>query len=293
MTALPQSIRQSQTHRIAVLQMTSGVAWQANAKAIDTALAQAAADGAEILFTPEMSGLLDRDRKRASGHIVPEGESAFISHMQHSAERHGIWLALGSHPVQHEDGKWRNRSLVIDSDGHVEARYDKIHLFDVTLGDGDDWRESSVYGAGERIVTADTPAGLLGLSICYDIRFPAIYRALSQCKPDMIAIPAAFTVPTGQAHWAILVRARAIEAQAFVIAAAQCGTHEDGRSTYGHSMVVDPWGNILLEMNDQPGLAIVDMDMARIADVRAKLPALANAREIGLSLGKPSMDERT
>ncbi|WOE76637.1 carbon-nitrogen hydrolase family protein [Alterisphingorhabdus coralli] len=272
-------------HRIAVLQMTSGIDWRANAKTIDDALQEAASGGAGMVFTPEMSGLLDRKRSRATPDIVAEKDSAFISEMQRSAAQHGIWLALGSHPVLHVDGKWRNRSLLIDDKGQMQARYDKIHLFDVTLGNGDDWRESAVYGAGEEVVTAETPAGLLGLTICYDIRFPELYRALALRQPDIITIPAAFTVPTGKAHWSVLVRARAIEAQAFVVAAAQCGSHEDGRSTYGHSMVVDPWGEVLLEMDDQPGLALVDLDMSRIAAVREKLPALANARNIGKGMG--------
>ncbi|MEM1131427.1 MAG: carbon-nitrogen hydrolase family protein [Pseudomonadota bacterium] len=271
--------------RIAVLQMTSGIDWCANAQTIDNALKEAVSGGASILFTPEMSGLLDRKRSRATPHIVAEEDSEFISEMQRSAAHHAIWLALGSHPVLHPDGKWRNRSLLVDDKGQIQARYDKIHLFDVTLGNGDDWRESAVYGAGEEVVTAETPVGLLGLTICYDIRFPELYRALALRQPDILTIPAAFTVPTGKAHWPVLVRARAIEAQAFVIAAAQCGSHEDGRSTYGHSMVVDPWGDVLLEMDDSPGLALIDLDMSRIKDIRQKLPALANARNIGKGMG--------
>lgn len=266
--------------RIALLQMTSDIDWQANAAVIDDALEQAAAGGAQMLFTPEIAGLLDRNRKRAAAHITAEDDSAFVQQMRQSASRYGIWLALGSHPVAHADGQWRNRALLIDNRGNIAARYDKMHLFDVMLGGDDDWRESSVYGAGEEIVCTATPAGRLGLSICYDMRFPALYRALSLRRPDIIAIPAAFTVPTGKAHWEVLLRARAIEAQAFVIAAAQCGAHADGRSTYGHSMVVDPWGRVLLDMGDKPGLAMVDMDMQSIREIRHKLPALANARNI-------------
>ncbi|MEO1045292.1 MAG: carbon-nitrogen hydrolase family protein [Pseudomonadota bacterium] len=272
----------SETRRIAVLQMTSGTDWRTNADAIDGAMAQAADGGAVMLFTPEMAGLLDRKRIRAAPHIVAEEESGFIVAMCAAAARHGLWLALGSHPVAHGDGKWRNRSLVIDSQGVVQARYDKIHLFDVELGGDDDWRESAVYGAGDEIVACETPVGMLGLSVCYDVRFPAFYRGLADYRPDIIAIPAAFTVPTGRDHWSVLIRARAIEAQAFVVAAAQCGSHQDGRSTWGHSMVVDPWGEVLLEMDDQPGLALVDVDRGRITDVRRKLPALANTRPITL-----------
>jgi predicted amidohydrolase len=171
--------------------------------------------------------------------------------------------------------------LVIDAKGEIVARYDKIHMFDVALATGESWRESAAYAPGEKVATADTPLGRLGLTVCYDLRFPALFEALGRQSCDIIAIPAAFTVPTGQAHWHVLQRARAIEASAFVVAAAQVGLHEDGRRTYGHSLVVDPWGEVLLDMGgDEAGLGFAEIDLARIAEVRAQLPSLANRRAI-------------
>src|SRR5690606_14646424 len=176
-------------------------------------------------------------------------------------------------------------SLLIDDQGEIAARYDKIHMFDVQLETGESWRESAAYAAGEGAVTAETPAGRLGLTVCYDIRFPALFEALGRQLCDLIAIPAAFTVPTGKAHWHVLQRARAIEASAYVVAAAQVGRHADGRETYGHSLVVDPWGDVLLDLGDEaPGLGFAEIDPARIAQVRRQLPSLANRRPIPKSL---------
>jgi predicted amidohydrolase len=183
--------------------------------------------------------------------------------------------------VLRDDGRWANRSLLIDATGAIAARYDKIHMFDVQLASGENWRESNVYAPGDEVATAQTPLGRLGLAVCYDVRFPALFEEFGRRQCDAIAIPAAFTVPTGTAHWHVLQRARAIEASAFVIAAAQVGTHEDGRATYGHSLVVDPWGEVRLDMGGaEPGLAFADLDPARIADVRKQLPSLANKRPI-------------
>ncbi len=236
-----------------------------------------------MLFTPEMSGLIDRDRKRAAGSIVLEEQSPVLAAMRNSAARTGMWLSVGSIPVLREDGRWANRSFVIDSSGDIAARYDKIHMFDVDLETGESWRESAAYAPGEQVVTVETPVGRLGLTICYDLRFPALFDALGRAQCDVIAIPAAFTRPTGAAHWQVLQRARAIEASAFVVAAAQVGLHQDGRETYGHSMVIDPWGEILLEMDgEQAGLGFADIDPDRIKTVRAQLPSLANKRPITL-----------
>ena len=268
--------------RIAVLQMTSGVNREVNAVALEEAVTQAAGEGAEMLFTPEMSGLLDRDRKRAAERIVAEQETLALARVRDAAARAGIWVSLGSLAVDAGGGRWANRAFVIDPQGQIAARYDKIHMFDVDLASGESWRESNAYQAGNGVTTVgDTPVGRLGLTVCYDIRFPALFDALGQARCDCIAIPAAFTVPTGTAHWHVLQRARAIEASAFVVAAAQVGDHEDGRRTYGHSLVVDPWGEVLLDMGgEEPGLGFADIDLARIAEVRAQVPSLANRREI-------------
>jgi predicted amidohydrolase len=267
--------------RIAVLQMTSGVDPSANAKTMVSAVGAAEMGGATMLFTPEMSGLLDRDRKRASGSIVSEDEDVVLAAMREAAAEAGIWIGIGSLAVAREDGRWVNRAFVIDSSGAIVARYDKIHMFDVDLATGESWRESGAYAAGDVAVTVETPIGRLGLTVCYDIRFPALFDALGRAGCDVISIPAAFTVPTGRAHWHILQRARAIEASAFVVSAAQVGRHGDGRNTYGHSLVVDPWGEVLLDLGgEQAGIGFADIDPARIAEVRAQLPSLANRKSI-------------
>jgi predicted amidohydrolase len=268
---------------IAVLQMTSGVDPAANAVTIVAAIDEAAARGAKMLFTPEMSGLLDRDRKRAAANIASEADDRVLAAVREAAVRTGIWVALGSLAVVRDDGRWANRAFVVDGQGEIAARYDKIHMFDVDLPTGESWRESNAYVAGEAAVTVMTPAGRLGLAICYDVRFPALFEAFGKEKCDLIAVPAAFTVPTGQAHWHLLQRARAVEASAFVVAAAQVGKHADGRSTYGHSLVVDPWGDMLLDLGGEAaGIGFATIDPARIADVRAQLPSLANRRPIAI-----------
>jgi len=268
--------------RIAVLQMTSGIEPDANAQVIDDATKRAAEGGASMIFTPEMSGLLDRDRKRAADKIVLENSSTVLATARNAAAKAGVWMCLGSLAILREDGKLANRSFAITPDGSIAARYDKIHMFDVELATGETWRESSAYTPGDHVtVVEDTPLGRLGLTICYDLRFPALFEALGRAQCDAIAIPAAFTVPTGLAHWHVLQRARAIEASAFVIAAAQVGKHEDGRETYGHSLAVDPWGDIVLDMGGEiAGLGFAEIDLARIAEVRSQLPSLANKRTI-------------
>ncbi|MET0373645.1 MAG: carbon-nitrogen hydrolase family protein [Rhizorhabdus sp.] len=266
-------------HRAALLQMTTGIDPAVNAAAIVAAAREAKAGGAAMLFTPEMSGLLDRDRKRAAASIVREEDDPVLAAARGAAAGEGIWIALGSLAIAREDGRWANRAFVIDDGGRIAARYDKLHMFDVDLATGESWRESSAYVAGNAVVTVETPLGRLGLSICYDVRFPALYEALGRAGCDVIAIPAAFTVPTGQAHWHLLQRARAVEASAYVLAAAQVGWHDDGRTTYGHSLAVDPWGDVLLDLGSEaPGIGFVDIDPARIAEVRSQLPSLANRR---------------
>ncbi len=266
--------------KIALLQMTSGVDPAANAQRVRTAIAEAAAGGAAMLFTPEMTGLVDRDRARASGSVQPEVDDAVLAAARAAAAEHGIWVHLGSLAVCGTNGKLANRAFVIDGTGTVRARYDKLHLFDVDLPTGESWRESAAYSAGEGAVVVQTPVGPLGLSICYDLRFADLYKALSNAGATVLAIPAAFTQPTGAAHWHILMRARAIEAGAFVVAAAQTGQHEDGRATYGHSLVIDPWGEVLLDMGEAAGLGFAEIDPARVDEVRARVPVIAHRRAI-------------
>lgn len=268
--------------RAALFQMTSGIDPAANADAIVAMIARAKGEGADMLFTPEMAGCLDRDRARAGATLRSEADDIVLAAVREAAAREGLWVHIGSLPLKDEraDGRWANRSIMIDDSGAVRARYDKIHLFDVDLATGESWRESSVYGPGERATVVDTPWGRMGFSICYDMRFPDLYRALTNAGATILLAPAAFTVPTGRAHWHVLLRARAIEAGCFVIAAAQAGDHEDGRTTYGHSLVVDPWGDVVLDMGSTPGLAFAHLDLSRIADVRSHVPALANRRAI-------------
>jgi predicted amidohydrolase len=272
---------------IAVLQMTTGIDPVANAAVLTRAVAEAKAGGAAMLFTPEMSGLLDRDRERAATHIVAEEANPALAAVRAAAAEQGLWVALGSLAIRRPDGRLANRSFVVAPNGTVVARYDKVHMFDVTLATGESWRESAAYEPGAEVVTAQTALGRLGLAICYDIRFPALFAELGDRHCDAIAIPAAFTVPTGEAHWHLMQRARAVEASAYVIAAAQVGAHEDGRRTYGHSLVVDPWGEVLLDMGgDAPGLGFAEISAERIAEVRSQLPSLANRREITKSDGQ-------
>ena len=235
----------------AIVQMTSGIDPDANLAVIDRAMAEAAAGGAVMAFLPEMSLLLDRNRKRSAAHIVREADSPWPAALQDMARRHGLWLHTGSMPLLADDGERRvNRSHVIAADGSIRARYDKIHMFDVSLPTGENWTESAAYAGGGDLVVVDTPLGHMGLSICFDLRFPELYRALVERGADILAIPAAFTVPTGEAHWHVLLRARAIETGCHVIAAAQAGDHADGRATYGHSLAIDPWGKPLADIAD-------------------------------------------
>lgn len=267
--------------RVAVLQMTSGIDPAANAATMVAAVGSAEMGGASMLFTPEMSGMLDRKRARAADKIVTEDRDPVLAAMCEAAAAAGIWVGIGSLAIKREDGRWANRSFVLDSSGNIAARYDKIHMFDVDLESGESWRESSAYAAGDSVVTVETPLGRLGLSVCYDIRFPALYDALGRAKCDVIAIPAAFTVPTGKDHWHVMQRARAIEASAYVIAAAQVGTHEDGRTTFGHSLIVDPWGKLMMDLDGkQASIGFAEVDRARIAEVRDQLPSLANRQDV-------------
>ncbi len=265
--------------RIALAQMCSGIEPATNAEILRAHIEEAASLGADILFTPEMTGLVDRNRSRAAANIHTEPEDMVLKEARVAAARAGIWVTLGSLAMmadRQDDSKWVNRSFLIDPSGTVVARYDKIHLFDVDLDTGETWRESAAYQGGSKAVVAPVNEATLGLSICYDLRFPALYEALTNAGADILSIPAAFTVPTGEAHWEIMLRARAIEAGVFVVAAAQSGVHEDGRETYGHSMVIGPWGEVLLDMGTDTGVATCDVDLRDVAKIRSRIPAIAN-----------------
>jgi predicted amidohydrolase len=267
--------------KIALYQACTGIDPRENADDLVAAIVETARGGAKMLFTPEMSGLLDRDRARATPNIHDEAGDPVLAAVREAAAREGIWVNLGSLALSGgEGGRLVNRGFVIDAQGAIRARYDKIHLFDVDLATGESWRESAAYAPGDQPVVVDTPVGKLGLSICYDIRFPDLYRALSDAGACVMSIPAAFTVPTGEAHWHVLMRARAIEAAVFVIAAAQSGRHADGRETFGHSLVVDPWGTILLDMGRNRGVGFAELELDQIREVRSRLPAIRHRRRI-------------
>lgn len=266
--------------RIAVLQMTAGIDPAANADTLAAAIAEAGRNGARIVFTPELSGMVDRDDARASRAVVREEQDIVLARVRAAAAAAGLWVHLGSLIVRRDDGQWANRGFVIDGEGRIRARYDKLHLFDVDLPTGERWRESAIYAPGETANLVETPAGAMGLAICYDMRFPDLFRTLSDAGAELLSVPAAFTRPTGAAHWHVLLRARAIEAGAWLVAAGQAGRHADGRETYGHSLVVDPWGEIMLDMGEEAGLGFAEIDPARTADVRARVPALRHRRLI-------------
>jgi deaminated glutathione amidase len=269
--------------KIALFQMTSGIDPAKNEIALVQAISDAAKSGAKMLFTPEMSGLLDRNGKRAASSIRAEGDDAVLEAVCGAAKEYGIWVALGSLAIIPGDNpeRFANRSFMIDDQGQIRARYDKIHLFDVDLPTGESWRESSRYRPGEGAVVVQTPIGPIGLSICYDMRFPTLYQRLSEGGAQILVVPAAFTVPTGKAHWHSLLRARAIENAAWLIAAAQVGDHEDGRSTFGHSLIVSPWGEVILDMEQAQGLGFAQIDLALVEQARSQIPVIAHRRAIG------------
>lgn len=271
--------------KIAVHQMCSTIDPEHNCDAMIEAVYQSVQAGAEMYFAPEMSMLIDRDRIRARTVIGYESESRELVRISQAARENAIWVHLGSLPVRiNGSEKFANRAIIFGPDGSIRARYDKMHLFDVNLSTGENWLESKAYQGGAEPVAVETPIGLMGLSICYDLRFPDLFSAYSQSGVDVMAVPSAFTVPTGDAHWHILLRARAIESEAFIVAAAQCGTHEDGRQTFGHSLVVDPWGDIVLDMGDMVGLGFANLDLDRLAQVRSQIPVRINRRDISMQV---------
>jgi deaminated glutathione amidase len=265
--------------KIGLVQLTSGIDPQANAKRVNDAVRAAARQGAQLILTPEMTGILDSNKQRLASHAQPLDRDATILAAQAAARDTGSWVLIGSVAVPADDGLFANRAVLIDSTGGIVTTYDKLHLFDVDLPSGERYRESATYtpGADARLVA--TPFGQLGMTICYDVRFPHLYRALAQAGAELIAVPAAFTRTTGQAHWHTLLRARAIETGCFILAPAQTGTHDDGRNTYGHSLAISPWGDILCDMGETPGVAVVDIDLTQVADARSRVPAWSVNRD--------------
>ncbi|CAN5284504.1 carbon-nitrogen hydrolase family protein [soil metagenome] len=266
------------TFKAAAVQMRTGISVAANVAAAEALIREAAAAGAEYVLTPEMTTILDRDRARLLAAISPEASDPSLARFRALARELGIHLHIGSMAIKLAEDGVANRSFLIGPDGEMVQTDDKIHMFDVDLAGGESYRESRLYRAGNTAAVADLPWGRLGLSVCYDVRFPQLFRALAKAGAAVMAIPAAFTRTTGEAHWHILVRARAIETGAYVIAAAQGGSHEDGRETFGHSLIVDPWGKVLVEAAREPGFFIAEIDPDASATARARIPALANDR---------------
>ncbi|MGD9965328.1 MAG: carbon-nitrogen hydrolase family protein [Hyphomonadaceae bacterium] len=267
--------------RAAAVQLRSGIEPAANRAAAMPLLREAAAAGARFIATPECTMVLDRDRARMLKTIGSAQVESEIKAWGAAAAELGVWLLLGSGSVDAGNGKVFNRSFVFDPGGKVAARYDKINLFDVTLGGGETYRESDTFEGGSQAVLMTGPMDAkIGLSICYDVRFAPLYSALANAGAEIITVPAAFTVPTGQAHWETLLRARAIETHCYVIAPAQGGKHEDGRSTYGHSTIIDSWGKVLARLDhDEPGFIVADLDLDAVGAARVKIPAWRGGRD--------------
>jgi predicted amidohydrolase len=264
--------------RAAAVQMRTGTTVDTNVADAERLIREAAKAGADYVLTPEMTTILDRDRARLLAAISPEESDPSLKRFRALAKDLGIHLHIGSRAIKLGEDAVANRGFLIAPDGAILSRYDKIHMFDVDLAGGESYRESRLYRPGNAAVTADLPWTRLGMSVCYDVRFPNLYHVLARSGAAVMAIPAAFTRTTGEAHWHVLIRARAIETGSFIVAAAQGGSHEDGRETFGHSMIVDPWGKILAEAGTEPGVILAEIDPATSALMRGRIPALANER---------------
>jgi predicted amidohydrolase len=278
------------TFKAAMIQMRSGLQPGVNIDAAVRYIGNAKSAGAEYVLTPEMTNILAANREQLFAVTVDEEADASLATLREVARKLGIYVHIGSLAVRISPDRAANRSFLIDPKGDILARYDKIHMFDVDLAGGESYRESRNYRPGELAVLADLPWGRLGLTVCYDLRFPALYRALAEAGATMLAIPSAFTKQTGEAHWHVLIRSRAIENGCFVFAAAQGGSHENGRDTFGHSLIVDPWGHILAEGGTEPGVIMAEINPAEVANARGRIPSLQHGRrfEIVEPLAEPA-----
>lgn len=266
------------TFKAAMIQMRCGLAPAANIETAVRMIGEAKSAGADYVQTPEMTNILAARREQLFAAIVEEKSDAALATLRELARQLGIYIHVGSLAIRISPERAANRGFLIDRKGEIAARYDKIHMFDVDLGNGESYRESNNYRAGEAGVLADLPWGRLGITVCYDLRFPALYRALAEAGATMLAIPSAFTQKTGEAHWHVLNRARAIENGCYVFAAAQGGKHENGRETFGHSLIVDPWGRVSAEGGTEPGVVMAEIDPAEVAKARSRIPSLEHGR---------------
>ncbi|HTM71707.1 MAG TPA: carbon-nitrogen hydrolase family protein [Pseudolabrys sp.] len=278
------------TFKAAMIQMRSGLRPDVNIDAAVRYIGDAKEAGADYVLTPEMTNILAANREQLFAVAVEEEADASLATLREVARKLGIYVHIGSLAIRISPDRAANRSFLIDPKGDILARYDKIHMFDVDLAGGESYRESRNYRPGELAVLADLPWGRLGLTVCYDLRFPALYRALAEAGATMLTIPSAFTKQTGEAHWHVLIRSRAVENGCFVFAAAQGGRHENGRDTFGHSLIVDPWGRILAEGDTEPGVIVAEIDPAEVAKARARIPSLQHGRrfEIVEPLAEPA-----
>ncbi|HZP70340.1 MAG TPA: carbon-nitrogen hydrolase family protein [Pseudolabrys sp.] len=278
------------TFKAAMIQMRSGLQPGVNVDAAVRYIGEAKSAGAEYVLTPEMTNVLAANREQLFAVVVEEEADASLATLREVARKAGIYVHVGSLAIRISPDRAANRSFLIDPKGEILARYDKIHMFDVDLAGGESYRESRNYRPGELAVLADLPWGRLGFTICYDLRFPALYRALAEAGATMLAIPSAFTKQTGEAHWHVLIRSRAIENGCFVFAAAQGGRHENGRDTFGHSLIVDPWGRIIAEGGTEPGVIVAEINPVEVANARGRIPSLQHGRrfEIVEPLAEPA-----
>lgn len=269
--------------KAACVQMCSGKTVADNIAQAEDLIRQAASQGAQFVQTPEMTNVLVRSREELMERIVPESQDTTLACFKELARELGVWLHAGSLAILLEGGKVANRGFLINPHGEIAAKYDKIHMFDVDLPNGESWRESATYEPGQQTAVVELPWLKMGMAVCYDVRFPALFRMQAKAGAGLLTMPAAFTRQTGEAHWHVLQRARAIENGAFVVSSAQGGTHEDGRETYGHSVIIDPWGAVLAEVaNDKPGIAVAEIDPELVAKARQRIPALVNERQFRL-----------
>jgi deaminated glutathione amidase len=276
--------------RAGLVQLRSGRTVASNLDKAEALVRRAAKGGAQYVQTPENTGIMELKPELVLAAAESEGKSAPLAWARALARELGIWLHIGSIAIKLDQSRVANRSYLLDPKGRVTARYDKLHMFDVDLAGGESYRESQYFRPGAKAILADLPFGRFGLSICYDLRFASLYRALAAAGAEIIAIPAAFTKQTGEAHWHVLTRARAIETGAFVLAATQGGLHENGRSTFGHSIVVSPWGEVLAEAGEEPGVIFADIDLAASEEARARIPTIKHGREFEIEIAGEAVE---
>ncbi len=279
----------SGSFKTALVQLTAGPEIEGNLARIEPLVAEAAGQGASLICLPENCTQIQPDKEKVLREVQPEESHPALPRLQAMAADNGIWLQVGSLTLKAANRLLWNRGYLIRPDGAITARYDKIHLFDAAVGAAETYRESSYTAPGTEAVVADLPWGRLGITICYDMRFPHLYRHLAQAGADFLTVPSAFTRPTGRDHWHVLLRARAIETGCYVLAAAQCGVHAGGRETYGHSLIVDPWGTVLADAGEEEGLVLAEIDPAQVLEARRRIPALEHDRPFGLPARDPDL----